>query len=255
MKARRSASTFLLGIVFVLCFAPGVANTRPQPAREIKDPSVLARAMFQSLHRYWAHVWAADRSTGFRSPRRYYFYNVPGGRGFITVPKECDSYGNADGSMLYGYSKAYEPNSYYCSVNESIYLDYSFLASLMRRDDGRAIVIIAHEFGHHVQKLQAWPWRERVQNRKFAQFELQADCYAGAWFAWAGINGGEIVLERNDLAHAERSLGLYGAPDGSPWYEPGSHSTHSNRQEWFLAGHDVVEGGADPFGCRETFNE
>jgi hypothetical protein len=234
----------------------GAGPTNHREASEIKDPRELARYMFPSLHQYWMQAWAAyggNEIQPFRSPRSYYFYNVPGVTGWISVPKTCDPYGKADGRMWYGPSRAYTPNSFYCQPNESLYLDYLFLRTIMQRDDGRGILIIAHEFGHHIQALQGWPVVQRIRMRRFAHFELHADCYAGAWFSFASNPGSNIVLERNDLAHAERILGVYGPPDGTPWYEPSSHSSHSNRQEWFLNGFDWVEEGRSPFTCNSVF--
>ncbi len=63
---------------------------------------------------------------------------------------------------------------FYCPPSEHIYLDLSFLRAITG-DLARAYVV-AHELGHHVQKL-----RGEFLNRDSVAVELQADCYAGMW--------------------------------------------------------------------------
>lgn len=63
---------------------------------------------------------------------------------------------------------------FYCPSDEHVYLDLSFLASI-NGDLARAYVV-AHEIGHHVQKL-----RGEFAGRPSIDIELEADCYAGMW--------------------------------------------------------------------------
>lgn len=85
---------------------------------------------------------------------------------------------------------------FYCPADEGIYLDTSFYDELAQRfgaaGDFAQAYVIAHEFGHHIQKLtgvadkvQALQARSsRVAgNRAQVAMELQADCYAGVWAA------------------------------------------------------------------------
>lgn len=65
---------------------------------------------------------------------------------------------------------------FYCPPDEHVYLDLRFLASI-RGDLARAYVV-AHEIGHHVQKL-----RGEFASRPDVDVELEADCYAGSWAA------------------------------------------------------------------------
>ncbi len=83
---------------------------------------------------------------------------------------------------------------FYCPADEKIYLDTSFFNELATRFGARgdfaAAYVVAHEVGHHVQKLTGVA--EQVQraqgrlsqvegNRYQVAMELQADCYAGVW--------------------------------------------------------------------------
>lgn len=65
---------------------------------------------------------------------------------------------------------------FYCPVDEHVYLDLAFLRSI-RGELARAYVI-AHELGHHVQKLRA-----EIGASDSVRVELEADCYAGTWMS------------------------------------------------------------------------
>ena len=82
---------------------------------------------------------------------------------------------------------------FYCPNDEGIYIDTSFYDEMEHRlgagGDFARYYVIAHEYGHHVQKLagvadaiaseqQRDPARA---NQLQVMMELQADCYAGVW--------------------------------------------------------------------------
>jgi predicted metalloprotease len=76
---------------------------------------------------------------------------------------------------------------FYCPNDEKLYLDLAFLRELQTRfrapGDFAAAYVIAHEVGHHVQKLTGGfdraDARGRESNQNSIRMELQADCYAG----------------------------------------------------------------------------
>lgn len=83
---------------------------------------------------------------------------------------------------------------FYCSADESVYLDLSFFSEMKRTigadGDFAYAYVIAHEVGHHVQHLLGQLDRshsamsrmsERDANRESVRLELQADFYAGVW--------------------------------------------------------------------------
>ncbi|ROS01054.1 hypothetical protein EDC56_1478 [Sinobacterium caligoides] len=81
---------------------------------------------------------------------------------------------------------------FYCPADEKVYLDLGFLDELKKLGGGgdfAAAYVIAHEIGHHVQKVSGIEKKMRQQqqqnpNQKNAlsvKLELQADCYAGIW--------------------------------------------------------------------------
>ena len=83
---------------------------------------------------------------------------------------------------------------FYCSADQSVYLDLSFFKSMKQQlgadGDFAWAYVIAHEVGHHVQYLlgtldQVNQKRQRCSEKEANQLtvrlELQADFYAGIW--------------------------------------------------------------------------
>src|SRR5689334_3215544 len=80
---------------------------------------------------------------------------------------------------------------FYCPADEKVYIDLSFYEELKRRfgapGDYAQAYVLAHEIGHHIQKLlgindqvrRAQQADERQQNPLSVKLELQADCFAG----------------------------------------------------------------------------
>ena len=93
--------------------------------------------------------------------------------------------------------------------------------------------MIAHEFSHHVQRLLGW---SNYRKGNYARYELQADCYAGAFLAWGERKG---FIERGDVNQATVILGYLGDSDATPWSEPEAHGGSSDRQEWFTFGYET----------------
>ncbi len=85
---------------------------------------------------------------------------------------------------------------FYCPADEGIYLDVNFFNELAGRfgagGDFAAAYVIAHEVGHHIQKVTGIADQVRQQQARVSEvqgnqlqvrMELQADCYAGVWAA------------------------------------------------------------------------
>lgn len=83
---------------------------------------------------------------------------------------------------------------FYCSADQTIYLDLSFFEEMERSmdisGDFACAYVIAHEVGHHVQYLlgdldaaheRMSQVSEREANQISVRLELQADFYAGIW--------------------------------------------------------------------------
>src|SRR6185369_6848783 len=102
---------------------------------------------------------------------------------------------------------------FYCPNDEKLYLDLSFFRDLQTRfrapGQFAEAYVIAHEVGHHVQKLTGR--FDKMQalrsgasaaeaNRLSVRMELQADCYAGVWGHHAG------TLNQLDPGEMEQAL-------------------------------------------------
>jgi len=86
-----------------------------------------------------------------------------------------------------------EVGPFYCPTDEKVYLDLSFFRELAQRfgapGDFAQAYVVAHEVGHHVQRLTGIERRVRgvqqtqpqAANALSVRLELQADCFAGVW--------------------------------------------------------------------------
>jgi predicted metalloprotease len=110
---------------------------------------------------------------------------------------------------------------FYCPLDQKIYLDLSFFQELENDlnapgDFARAYVI-AHEVGHHVQRLLGTEENARRKMQRLSRtqanaisvkLELQADCYAGVWAHDAGQDYN--LLESGDAEEALKAASRIG---------------------------------------------
>lgn len=155
---------------------------------------------------------------------------------------------------------------FYCPSDERIYLDLDFFNELTSRfgapGDFAKAYVIAHEVGHHVQKVVGTAARvqsaqrnasSRAEaNRYSVALELQADCYAGVWAANApAASGGKIGIDRRDLEDGLRAANAIGddtlqrRAQGRVMPDSFTHGTSAQRVEWLRRGFD----SGDPAQC------
>jgi predicted metalloprotease len=148
---------------------------------------------------------------------------------------------------------------FYCPNDATVYLDLDFWQEMETRlgasgaDFARAYVV-AHEFGHHVQKLmgisrQVQQAEQRARgegeaNRYSVALELQADCYAGVWAANASAaSNGKVALESGDLEEGLKTANAIGddtlqrKATGRVTPEGFTHGTSAQRVEWLQRGY------------------
>ena len=159
---------------------------------------------------------------------------------------------------------------FYCSLDTTVYLDLSFWREMETKlgassaEFARAYVI-AHEFGHHVQKLtgmsdkvqeaQQSARNETSANRYSVALELQADCYAGVWAAHAAAaSNGRVTLDPGDLEQGLETANAIGddtlqrKTSGRVTPERFTHGTSAQRMQWLKRGFQ----SRDPAQC-DTF--
>lgn len=91
---------------------------------------------------------------------------------------------------------------FYCPGDDSAYFDVSFFNQLTKLGGENAplsqMYIVAHEFGHHVQKIEGTlglsNYNDPGADSNAVKIELQADCYAGIW-AHHADKGADARLE------------------------------------------------------------
>jgi hypothetical protein len=140
---------------------------------------------------------------------------------------------------------------FYCPGDEKVYLDLSFFNELKDRfgasGEFAQAYVIAHELGHHVQKIlgteskvrAAQQQNPQMANQLSVRLELQADCYAGVW--------GHSTEQRNILEQGDVESGLNAAAAvgddhiqkmtrGEVMPEKFTHGTSAQRVQWFKQG-------------------
>ncbi len=142
---------------------------------------------------------------------------------------------------------------FYCPADEKVYLDTSFFDQLARQlgapGDFAQAYVVAHEVGHHVQKLlrytdyvdQARAQLPEVQYNKYSvALELQADFFAGVMLHHADKKYNTI--ERGDVEeglNAAKRIGddaLQMASKGYVQPESFNHGTSEQRMQWLYKG-------------------
>lgn len=144
---------------------------------------------------------------------------------------------------------------FYCSADEKLYIDLVFFRDLRTRfgapGDFAQAYVIAHEVGHHVQKLTGAFKKmeaaragasEAERNRMSVRLELQADCFAGVWGHHAGTMN---QLEPGDIAEALNAATAIGddrlqkQTQGHVVPESFTHGSSAQRVSWFKRGMDT----------------
>jgi predicted metalloprotease len=161
-----------------------------------------------------------------------------------------------------GYGEA-AMGPFYCPVDQNAYIDLGFYEELKSRfgapGDFAQAYVLAHEIGHHVQKLlgidqsvrQAQERNPRQVNELSVRMELQADCFAGVWGHSASQRN---LLDAGDVEEALTAATAIGddriqqQAGGSVNPETWTHGSSDQRVQWFRVG---MESG-DPEKC-DTF--
>jgi predicted metalloprotease len=147
---------------------------------------------------------------------------------------------------------------FYCPPDQKVYIDLSFYEDLQNRfgasGDFAQAYVVAHEVGHHVQKLLGLADKvtqarmqapEAEANDLSVRMELQADCYAGVWAKSADDSA--QILEAGDIEeglNAATAIGddrLQKRSQGYVVPESFTHGSSEQRVRWFKRGLDTAD--------------
>ena len=145
---------------------------------------------------------------------------------------------------------------FYCPGDEKVYIDLSFYDLLRTKlgapGDFAQAYVVAHEVGHHVQKLLGISEKVDAARRSSSQvrsnalsvrLELQADCFAGLWANRA--NAMKNIIEAGDIdsaLNAATQIGddtLQRKASGTVQPDTFTHGTSAQRVHWFKQGYET----------------
>ena len=144
---------------------------------------------------------------------------------------------------------------FYCPGDQKVYIDLAFYEELRRRfsspGDFAQAYVIAHEVGHHVQKLLGISDRVDAMQRRMSEadvnklsvrLELQADFFAGVFARYVQKQG---LLEEGDIEealHAATAIGDDAIQKQAQGYvvpDSFTHGTSEQRLRWFRKGFET----------------
>jgi predicted metalloprotease len=142
---------------------------------------------------------------------------------------------------------------FYCPDDEKVYIDLGFFDELSQRfaatGEFAQAYVLAHELGHHVQKLTGIEGKVRQLQESDSReakplsvmLELQADCFAGIWAHSTQQRG---LLEKGDVESALSAASAVGddhlqkMATGHVSPESFTHGSSEQRMHWFDTGLD-----------------
>jgi predicted metalloprotease len=231
--------TIILGLLSLsfhanLFGAPQTVHRQPETDQDRREePEVkLVSFVLDDVQKNWDRMLPAQEHVPYRHAKLVLFRNL--------YPSACGVAQTAIGP-------------FYCPGDEKVYLDLGFFWELKERfgapGEFAQAYVIAHEIGHHVQKilgiegkvrrLQQSEPRER--NPLSVRLELQADCFAGIW---ANSTQERKIVNQSDVNAALNAAAAVGddqlqrAGQGHANPESFTHGTSAQRVQWFRRGLD-----------------
>jgi predicted metalloprotease len=231
---------FILSLIFKRDFlsllsthsvSTGTSVSQPDPARDQREEPLVQFVSFvlDDAQNTWSRILPAQ-GVQYRHAKLVLFR---------------DSYDSACGMA----QSATGP--FYCPGDEKVYIDLGFYDELKQRfgapGEFAEAYVLAHEIGHHVQKLLGIEGKVRAAqqqspgsaNQLSVALELQADCFAGVW--------GHSTQRRNILEAGDVQQGLNAAAavgddrlqrmsSGHVNPETFTHGSSAQRTQWFQRG-------------------
>ena len=207
------------------------AISQPDPARDASEKPLVDFVTFvlNDTQATWGKILPAE-GVNYRHAKLVLFRN--------SIDSACGMAQSATGP-------------FYCPQDEKVYIDLGFYDELRQRfgapGEFAEAYVLAHEVGHHVQKLLGIESKVRaaVQGnpqaaRQLSQrMELQADCFAGVW---AHTTEQRNLLDPGDVDSALKAAAAVGddrlqkMTTGHVNPDTFTHGSSAQRMDWFQRG-------------------
>ncbi len=207
--------------------APTVTQEEIQVSPEEQERYDFVKVVLASTEDVWTKEFARHGKT----------YEVP----VLKVYRDRINTGCGMGSAAAG--------PFYCPADRNVYIDLSFYDELAKTfnapGDFAQGYVVAHEVGHHIQKLLGYSdkvaaMRARPDYNEYSvRLELQADFYAGVW-----AHHNKQYLDRGDIEEAMQAANAIGDDaiqkkmQGKIVPHAFTHGTSEQRMRWFKKGLD-----------------
>lgn len=199
---------------------------------EEEELAIFASRILAGTEDVWTKFFREQLGREYRAPKLVLFSDY--------VSSGCGSASSSTGP-------------FYCSADQTVYIDLSFFRNMKREigadGDFAYAYVIAHEVGHHVQYLLGDLTRIHSQqsrvgktesNQLSVRLELQADFYAGIWAYYdnqlfQSLEDGDI----DEGLNAARKIGddyLQKTHQGYTVPESFNHGTSAQRSKWLKLG-------------------
>jgi uncharacterized protein len=208
---------------------PAATSTRASSASQTTEVQFVSFVL-DDVQRTWQKLLPAQAGKQYRHAKLVLFRD--------SIESACGQAESATGP-------------FYCPADEKVYLDLGFFDELKGRfgapGEFAQAYVIAHEIGHHVQKLLGIEGKvQRMRESSPAEanplsvrLELQADCLAGVW---AMSTEQRKIIDQSDVAAGMQAAAAVGddrlqkmaAGHVSP--ESFTHGSSGQRTRWFQSG-------------------
>ena len=136
-------------------------------------------------------------------------------------------------------------NAFYCGGEDDDYIAYDAALLMPRLNESfgalTPAIVLAHEFGHAVQH------RAEVDAPSVV-IELQADCFAGAWVAYAQASDSDpVTVDETALDSSIRAIPLLRDQPGTVATNPQAHGLGFDRVNAFQTGYESGAGECATF--------
>lgn len=209
---------------------PAQTSTTYQGTAEENEMAAFCETILANTEDVWNQL-----IQGYREPTLVLFTN--------SVNSACGMASSATGP-------------FYCPGDEKLYIDLGFFKDMERKlnapGDFAQAYVIAHEVGHHIQKLMGTTdkmnqLRQQVSKTEYNKYsvrlELQADFYAGVWahhsqamMSWMETGDLEEALNAANAIGDDR---LQKNATGRVVPDSFTHGTSEQRMRWFKKGFET----------------